>query len=85
MTNHSQFHDTYTYRKDGNMSNVLWCDPGNHAFKSGARGSLHWSGTQVGEDGRHQTVDMDACVDHNPMRAEPEHIVKELQTDYPTA
>src|ERR1700750_575566 len=60
--NHEDFHNNYTYRKDGNMSSVVWCDYGNHAFKANAPGSAHFNGTEVGENGLTETVSMDACA-----------------------
>lgn len=65
------------------MSNVLWCDPGNHPFKEGAKGSIHFTGASVDDNGNHVTADVDACGDHNPFRAEPKNIVKELNAEYP--
>jgi len=81
---HEDFHQTFSNRKDDSMSTVLWCDPGNHAFKKGAPGSLHFEGELVNEEtGMTENQSMDACVDHNPMRINTSHIVKELQAEYP--
>lgn len=52
------------------MSNVMWCDPGDHSFKANAPGSVHFQGTQVDENGIRQTVDTDACAEHNPYAPE---------------
>lgn len=65
------------------MSKVLWCDPGNHAFKAGSPGSIHFQGSSVGDNGEQINSDVDACIDHNPFRAEPKNIVRELENDYP--
>jgi hypothetical protein len=80
---HEQFHKSYTNRTDGTMSSVTWCDPGNHAFKTGEPGSAHWEANTVGEDGAHTNGSMDACGKHNPFRVEPKNIVKELNAEYP--
>lgn len=70
---HDQFH---TRLKDEatHMSNVQWCDPGNHAFKAGEKGSQSFNGTQVNEEGIPVTVRMDACSKHSfrPMATAPE-------------
>jgi hypothetical protein len=63
---HNNFHATFTNRTDGKMSNVLWCDNGNHAFKAGAPGAIHFEGTQQDENGSPVTVVTDACAIHNP-------------------
>lgn len=66
MKPHEEFHNSYTNRKDGNMSSVLWCDPGNHAFKAGSPGAIHLNGTQQDENGIQVSIDTDACGEHNP-------------------
>lgn len=81
---HNDYHDSYTNRKDGNMSSVLWCDRGDHAFKAGSPGAVHFQGTETDEHGVEHTTNVDACVKHNPFRADPTHIAKELLTEYPT-
>jgi hypothetical protein len=63
---HENFHKIYSHRRNASMSNVLWCDPGNHAFKAGAAGSIHFQGSQIDDDGKTVTVDTDACAEHNP-------------------
>lgn len=83
MREHEQFHRSYTNRTDGKVSNVSWCDPGSHSFKAGSPGSVHWQGEQVGDDGGTTRADMDACRNHNPFRANPDNIIKELNSDYP--
>lgn len=80
---HEQFHRSYTNRTDGKVSNVSWCDTGNHAFRTGSPGSVHWQGEEVGDDGSTTCADMDACGDHNPFRAKPKSIMKELNEMYP--
>lgn len=66
------------------MSNVSWCDYGNHAFKKGVPGSSNFTANVTGEDGSMQTQNLDACPDHNPLRAQPQFIAKELEAQYPT-
>lgn len=83
VTQHINFHRTFSNRKGDDMSNVLWCDPGDHAFKKGAPGSMHFDGSSIGEDGSTIDQSMDMCADHNPLRARPENIVKELQSEFP--
>lgn len=65
------------------MSTVLWCDYGNHAFKRGTPGSASFNATNIDEDGVSVPVTMDACSDHNPLRAKPDFIAKELNAEYP--
>lgn len=65
---HDQFHKSYTYLRDENMSNVSWCDLGDHAFKSGEPGSTTYTGTQFDENGRPVQTTIDACREHNPFR-----------------
>lgn len=48
------------------MSTVLWCDKGDHAFKAGVPGALHFTGTQTDEDGRQVDMTQDICPEHNP-------------------
>jgi len=80
---HTDFHRNYTNRSDGNMSTVLWCDPGNHAFKTGAAGSVHFKGSEVDNDGNETNTSIDACHEHRPDRIRTEYIAKELNTAYP--
>lgn len=47
------------------MSNVLWCDPGDHPFKAGMPGSQRFNGTTIGEEGEVINALMDACPDHS--------------------
>jgi hypothetical protein len=65
-TQHTNFHATFTNRKDGNMSSVLWCDKGDHAFNAKAPGSAHFEGTQIDENGANVFVTQDICAEHNP-------------------
>ena len=62
---HDNFHKTFTNRSDGNMSAVLWCDLGNHAFKAGMPGSAQLTGTITNDEGRQETVTQDSCAVHN--------------------
>lgn len=64
------------------MSNVLWCDPGNHAFKANEPGSVHYQGTAYEKDGSRHEADVDACSQHNPFGAHPENTVKEIDAGY---
>lgn len=81
---HEDFHRNYTNRSDGNMSTVLWCDPGDHAFKNGAPGSVHFKGSEVDNDGNETNTSIDACHEHRPDRVRTEYIAKELNAQYPT-
>lgn len=65
------------------MSTVTWCDPGNHAFKTSAPGSVHFEGAETDENGRETNTSIDACVDHRPDRVHTEYITKELNSEYP--
>lgn len=85
LTQHNNFHKTFSNRRDATMSNVLWCDPGEHAFKDGAKGSIHFDGSGVDDDGKTVNETFDACIEHNPMRANPKYIAKELEAQYPTS
>ena len=63
---HDAFHEGMIPREDYlAMSNVLWCDPGDHAFKAGMPGSQRFNGTVIGEDGESITQLMDACPEHS--------------------
>jgi hypothetical protein len=63
---HENFHKTFSNLREDNMSNVTWCDPGNHAFKTGTPGAIHFEGTQVNAEGKSESVSTDACPEHNP-------------------
>jgi hypothetical protein len=82
-TQHENFHKTFSNSRSESMSNVLWCDPGDHAFKAGSPGALHFQGTETDENGRTVSSEVDACAKHNPFRADPEVIKKELLSEYP--
>ncbi len=69
---HNNFHETFSNRIGQDMSRVLWCDPGNHAFKAGSPGSVNFQGSQTEENGAVTTTDVDACAEHNPFRATPD-------------
>lgn len=49
------------------MSQVLWCDYGDHAYKASEPGSVSFSGQQYDENGVSQQMQMHACRKHNPM------------------
>jgi hypothetical protein len=76
---HTNFHKTFTNRLDQKMATAMWCDTGNHAFKAGAAGSIHFQGSQTGEDGRTTTVDIDACAAHNPYNNDKKAELKALE------
>lgn len=70
-------------RKDEPMSAVAWCDPGNHAFKAGVRGSQSFDGTFVNDEGETVRSRVDVCPEHafqgaNPAAA-PEAITEKRQ------
>lgn len=69
---HENFHKNYSYRRDGEVSNVTWCDYGDHAFKTGEKGSASFAGTEFGNNGQPIEVRMDACNKHNPMAVQRE-------------
>jgi hypothetical protein len=78
---HEAFHANYVHAdsiQNGRvMSNVLWCDYGDHAFKAGAPGSGDFEGTYYAEDGTPVREKRHACGEHNPMNA-PKVAQKEL-------
>jgi hypothetical protein len=80
---HENFHKTFSNRKDDTMSNVLWCDYGDHAFKRGTPGSASFDATSVDDNGQNVNATMDACPTHNPLRVKPDYIAKELEQEYP--
>lgn len=69
-------------REGMDMSRVAWCDYGDHPFKRGVEGSASFSGTVNTPDGP-EVQEMDACPQHNPMRADPKNVAKELEAAYP--
>lgn len=60
------------------MSNVLWCDPGNHAFKAGQPGSQSFQGTTRDEEGNPIRIEMDACSEHSFQSQANSETVKEI-------
>lgn len=66
------------------MSNVTWCDPGNHSFKANEPGSTHYSAQEIDENGNPVIGEVDACKLHNPFRPKPETngdaIMRELKS-----
>jgi len=67
FTQHTNFHLTFTNRRDLEVSTVKWCDYGDHAFKNGQPGSGVFDGTEYDEEGLPHKITMDACAEHNPM------------------
>ena len=67
MDQHENFHKTYTYRRDGEMSKVSWCDYGSHAFKAGSPGSASFDASEIDVNGNNVRTTLDACEDHNPL------------------
>lgn len=82
---HDNFHKTFSNRKGDDVSSVAWCDFGGHAFKKSEPGAFHGSIQVNDENGHPRNEETDGCSQHNPMRARPEVIAKELNTAYPTA
>jgi len=58
-------------RKETNVSAVLWCDKGDHAFKAGTPGSQSFRGETVGRDGQPEIVFMDVCPEHSLAATQP--------------
>jgi hypothetical protein len=79
---HDLFHRKIYAKETTNMSSVKWCDPGDHAFKAGMEGSASFQGTQM-VNGVTESITQDMCPKHNPMRAEPETVRRELEKAYP--
>ena len=63
MRGHSEWHSS-KLTEDRKMSNVSWCDNGNHAFKSGEPGSQAFRGTSIDENGMSVSMAMDSCAHH---------------------
>lgn len=63
------------------MSNVTWCDPGEHAFKKDAPGSVHFEGKRAGESGAIESVTTDACAIHNPFPVVKPNATSQLTID----
>lgn len=85
-TQHENFHENFSNRRDATVSKVMWCDRGDHPFKAGAPGSSTFEGTMVDEDGVTQRVTEDVCAEHNPFNIKGvarAAIEAELKRDYP--
>jgi len=63
MHDHSNWHSEV--EKGIQVSKVLWCDPGDHAFKANTPGAMSFTGQQTDEKGVPQTVSMDVCGVHS--------------------
>jgi hypothetical protein len=61
------------------MSNVAWCDPGDHAFKAGSPGSVDYTASIREDNGNKVTQTMDACGDHSPFRNEATKQLKAIE------
>jgi hypothetical protein len=61
---HENFHKTFGHRRE-TVSNVKWCDSGNHAFKAGVDGSASFEGVNY-VDGKPVSATQDVCPKHNP-------------------
>jgi hypothetical protein len=62
---HTGYHNNMISREESiAMSSVVWCDPGNHAFKAGTRGSQSMTGTEYDDNGNPAQVRMDICPEH---------------------
>jgi hypothetical protein len=61
---HEQWHKE-TERNE-TMSNVTWCDRGDHAFKAASPGSARYTIEQPDENGETLRMTQDACPEHNP-------------------
>lgn len=62
---HEMFHEHWIPKAEVNaMSDVKWCDPGDHAFKAGCPGSQSMTGSEVDADGIARQVNMHACAQH---------------------
>lgn len=71
MVQHENFHLNYTYRRDHEVSKVVWCDYGDHAFKAGMPGSASFDASEVDEEtGGTIRTTMDACGEHNPLNVQ---------------
>lgn len=63
MNHHSNWHTEV--EKGIQVSNVKWCDPGDHAFKANTPGAVSFTGQQNDDQGIPQTVQMDVCGVHS--------------------
>lgn len=57
---------TQVRKANQTMSDVKWCDLGDHAFKAGVEGSGGYTGTQYGPDGAAHQGRIDHCPNHKP-------------------
>lgn len=83
---HENFHKIFSNRRNADMSKVLWCDRGDHAFKAGSPGSSTFEGTMVDDNGVTQRVTEDVCAEHNPFNIKGvarAAIEAELKREYP--
>lgn len=80
---HSDWHTDV--EKGIQVSNVKWCDFGDHAFKANTPGALSFTGQQNDENGLPQTVQMDVCGIHSgkvlPSQQEAS-TVREIESAY---
>jgi len=75
---HDAFHEGMIPRTEvERMSNVLWCDPGSHAFKAGEPGSQSFVGTTVDVDGNSVSQKMDACAEHSFSASGPRRAIRD--------
>jgi hypothetical protein len=67
-TQHNNWHATFIHRsevKDGLiMSQVAWCDPGDHAFKKNSPGAQSLDIMQRDDEGEAERVTLDICGAH---------------------
>lgn len=69
-TQHTNFHQTFTNRRDLEVSKTAWCDydpEGGHAYKNGEPGSASFDAREVNDEGTLVDTTMDACAKHNPL------------------
>lgn len=69
---HENFHKTFSNIREQDMSQVAWCDYGDHAFKRGSEGSASFQGTEFDGNGVAINTTMDACGKHNPLNVSRE-------------
>jgi len=80
-TQHTNFHKTFTNRRDLEVSKTAWCDydpDGGHAYKNGEPGSATFDAQEVNEEGVTVYTNMDACAKHNPLQVRREAARYEL-------
>lgn len=76
---HSQWHEM---QRRMTVSNVKWCDAGDHAFKAGRPGSQNVMGTEINELGQEVSVQQDVCPEC-AAAARQKRSVRELETVKP--